>query len=86
MRRGVPMLAASGYLARVDINVCKGCRTCEKTCPFGAIHVHEMNGRAQVDWHACMGCGVCEGQCPNRAIVLVRDDRKGVPLDATEMI
>jgi Pyruvate/2-oxoacid:ferredoxin oxidoreductase delta subunit len=28
-----------------------------------------------------MGCGVCEAQCPNDALELVRDERKGVPLD-----
>ena len=28
-----------------------------------------------------MGCGVCVGQCPNQALSLVRDERKGAPLD-----
>ena len=28
-----------------------------------------------------MGCGVCLGRCPNEAMTLVRDERKGIPLD-----
>jgi len=45
---------------------------------FGAIHVPY---RAEVTWEDCMGCGVCEGQCATGAVTLVRDERKGVPLD-----
>jgi NAD-dependent dihydropyrimidine dehydrogenase PreA subunit len=40
-----------------------------------------MNGRATVNWEKCMGCGVCTGQCPTEAIVLIRDERKGIPMD-----
>lgn len=36
---------------------------------------------AQVDWDACMGCGACESQCPEECVDLVRDERKGMPLD-----
>ena len=28
-----------------------------------------------------MGCGVCASQCPVEGLSLVRDERKGVPLD-----
>ena len=77
-KHGVPMVAPSGYVARVDEGLCEGCQTCEKTCAFGAIHV---NGTAAVDWEICMGCGVCVGQCPKEALSLARDERKGVPLD-----
>jgi NAD-dependent dihydropyrimidine dehydrogenase PreA subunit len=38
-----------------------------------------------VIWEKCMGCGVCEGHCDTGAIVLVRDERKGVPLDVREI-
>jgi MinD superfamily P-loop ATPase len=54
------------------------CGDCAETCPFGTITV---NGSAQLDWDACMGCGACESQCPQEAISLVRDERKGEPLD-----
>jgi ferredoxin len=75
---GSPLLASSGYVARVDQEVCAACATCEGACPFKAIRVDET---AVVNWDACMGCGVCEGQCPNGAISLVQDERKGTPLD-----
>ncbi len=78
MKYSIPMLASSGYVAQVDETLCAACTTCEDTCPFKAIQV---DGTAIVSWEACMGCGVCVGHCPNEAMSLVRDERKGVPLD-----
>jgi ferredoxin len=34
-----------------------------------------------VNWETCMGCGVCVTQCPSEAISLLRDEKKGMPLD-----
>lgn len=78
VKHGARSLAPSGYVARVDETLCAACSTCEGSCPFEAIQVDET---AVVTWEACMGCGVCVGQCPNEAMTLVRDERKGVPLD-----
>ena len=75
---GVPMVASSGYVAQVDETVCGGCESCEEVCPFEAIQMKET---AVVNWETCMGCGVCAGRCPNDAMTLVRDARKGIPLD-----
>ena len=75
---GSPMLAASGYVAQVDEDACAGCGTCELLCPFDAIHV---DGWATVEWQKCMGCGICESQCTVHGITLVRDERRGIPLD-----
>jgi heterodisulfide reductase subunit A-like polyferredoxin len=77
-RHGVPMVASSGFVAQVDEGACIGCGDCEHACPFGAMHVPY---RAEVTWDSCMGCGVCEGQCATGAVTLVRDERKGIPLD-----
>ncbi len=73
-----PMVASSGYVARVDESLCTGCGACRDACPFEAIR---GDGAAAVAWEACMGCGVCAGRCPAAALSLVRDERKGVPLD-----
>jgi ferredoxin len=78
VKRGVRMMSSSGYVAQVDESLCAGCPTCETACPFGSIRV---NGSAAVTWETCMGCGVCTGKCPLQAISLVRDERKGLPLD-----
>jgi ferredoxin len=76
---GIPMMAPSGYVAQVDETLCTACGTCVDACPFGALFLNET--RVIMDWEKCMGCGVCVGQCPSEALSLVRDKRKGMPLD-----
>ena len=83
VKHGVPSMLSSGYVAKVDAENCNACGTCEDICAFKAI---EMNGNATVIWEKCMGCGVCQGQCPNEAISLVRDERKGIPMDVRLLI
>jgi Pyruvate/2-oxoacid:ferredoxin oxidoreductase delta subunit len=76
---GTMMVAPSGYLSQVDAVGCTGCGICADACPFDAL---TMDGALPaVNWGACMGCSVCEGQCPETAISMVRDERKGIPLD-----
>lgn len=79
MRRGVPMMAGSGYVARVDADTCAGCDDCVEACPFNAIS--RQDSGTSIDWDLCMGCGVCEATCSTGAISLARDKGKGVPLD-----
>jgi heterodisulfide reductase subunit A-like polyferredoxin len=82
-RRLTHSMASSGYVAQVDETLCAACATCADACAFEAI---EMDGTAIVNWESCMGCGVCVGQCPNEAVTLVRDERKGVPLDVRLLV
>jgi ferredoxin len=77
-----PMLASSGFVARVDESLCSACGVCVEACPFGAI---AASGPARVSWEKCMGCGVCVGQCKTDAASLIRDERKGLPLDVRLM-
>jgi len=79
-RNGVPMLASSGYVARVDPSLCAGCGECEGRCQFRAIAV-SCTGAAEVDGANCMGCGVCVAGCAHGALALVRDPSKSEPLD-----
>ncbi len=82
VKYGTPAVASSGFVARVDEALCAACGICEGACPFGAIQVNEG---AVVNWTACMGCGVCVGQCAQGALSLVRDERKGLPLDVRHL-
>jgi ferredoxin len=83
-RNGTPMLAASGYLAQVDTELCIGCGDCESLCPFNAITIVE--GWSVVNMEACMGCGICEAHCNQGAIHLVLDKRKGIPLEIHQLV
>ena len=78
-QHGTPMLASSGYVAQVDVNLCVGCAECLQSCQFGAIGMGNQHSR--VDFEKCMGCGVCVEQCPTRALSLKREPAKGEPLE-----
>lgn len=47
---------------------CLGMGTCEKVCPFDAIHV--KNGVAVVDEDKCKACNKCVDACPRHIIAL----------------
>lgn len=47
---------------------CLGMGTCEKVCPFDAIHV--ANGAAVVDEDKCKACNKCVDICPRHIIAL----------------
>ena len=83
-KHGVPQMASSGYVSRVDDALCTGCDVCTAACPFGALAL--VDATVEVDWDKCMGCGVCLGQCPTGAMSLGRDAAKGVPLDVRLLV
>jgi heterodisulfide reductase subunit A-like polyferredoxin len=78
------MLASSGYLCRIERELCRGCGICEDTCQFFAIQI--LEGKAVVDENACYGCGVCVDQCEFGAAELVRSMEKGVPLEIRSLL
>ena len=78
VKYGVPLMASSGYVSQADKAQCSPCQICEDACPFGAIRIEET---VIVNRDICMGCGVCVEQCPMQALSLVRDEKKGTPLD-----
>ncbi len=82
-RNGVPMLASSGYVSRVDEDLCIGCGDCNPYCQFGALEL--VGSLNHVVYDKCMGCGVCTGKCVQGALSLVRDEAKGVPLEVMSL-
>jgi NAD-dependent dihydropyrimidine dehydrogenase PreA subunit len=83
MKYGSPVVASSGFVAKVEDSLCNGCGICIETCAFDAMSLPD--GTAIVAWDKCMGCGVCTGQCAVEAVTLERDERKGIPLDVRMM-
>ena len=47
-------------------NACIGCKKCEKSCKFDAVHVE--NNVAVIDPEKCKNCGLCAKECPTGAI------------------
>jgi heterodisulfide reductase subunit A len=63
MRAGAVTAEAIG--AYSDPERCTSCGTCIRTCPYGAIEMHET---AVVNIVSCKGCGCCVAACPNGAM------------------
>ena len=74
-------LLGNPCVAHSDENMCNGCSSCEKVCPYGAIsYVYKefrMPDRttrirrvAQVNAAVCQGCGACTVTCPSGAMDL----------------
>lgn len=56
--------------ALVSKSLCKGCGTCMKACPNGAI-CFDKDGKADIDGAKCLTCGYCTPVCPQFAIRIV---------------
>lgn len=83
-RNGTPMLAASGYVAQVDEDLCIGCETCQPYCQFAALSMPAYT--MTVDEGRCMGCGVCVEKCAQQALSLRLEPAKGIPLELSALI
>ena len=84
MRNGTPMLAASGYMSRLEVDLCIGCSVCVVSCPFGALELRE--DVVEVDQATCMGCGVCVSTCEVGALSLVRNQSASEPLEIQHLM
>jgi heterodisulfide reductase subunit A-like polyferredoxin len=71
-------LQVGGVVAEVDPNLCVGCLTCVRTCPFNVpqikidlLGVGKISGAAYIEPAQCQGCGTCAAACPAKAIDLM---------------
>ncbi len=77
--RGVPIVASSGFVPSINSAACALCGDCVEACPFQAIR--QGDDVVIHNWEKCLGCGVCAVKCETGAITMIRDERKGIPLD-----
>ena len=54
--------------ACVNEDICCGCQTCIKVCPYTAISFNEEKKVSFVNEILCKGCGTCGSACPTGAI------------------
>ena len=78
LRAGIKVMFRGEYVARIDADLCVGCRECERLCPFGAVALDRRTGKCRVNPLLCYGCGICRSVCPTGAISLL--DRRSVPV------
>lgn len=85
-RAGIPMalgrVRTEAITSIVDEDLCTGCGTCIKICPYSAIQKDER-GIARVNDVLCKGCGVCAASCPEQAISMRHFSDKQVLAEAT---
>ncbi|MDQ1280132.1 MAG: heterodisulfide reductase subunit [Thermoproteota archaeon] len=72
-RAAIPMankhVRADAITSIINEDLCSGCGTCVRICPYGAIQKNEI-GIAQVTSVVCKGCGTCAASCPEKAITM----------------
>jgi heterodisulfide reductase subunit A len=59
-------------VARVNEDLCSGCRVCESACGYHAIKVEKAGDKAvaKVTEGLCRGCGICSSACPMDAVTM----------------
>ena len=72
--------------SKVNMELCKGCKTCEMVCPTYAITVKKKKDEVQVnlDDRRCVGCWNCEQRCPEHAIEMVSCEPYSLQTDITQ--
>jgi heterodisulfide reductase subunit A-like polyferredoxin len=84
-------LSVGGIVAEVDPELCVGCLTCMRVCPYSVPQISAdltgvggIIGAASINPAQCRGCGICAGECPAKAIQLAhyRDEQMEVKINA----
>lgn len=56
--------------AKINADLCSGCRKCNEVCRFGAIGIDPKSKKSVIKDLVCEGCGVCAYICPEQAITM----------------
>lgn len=70
IRSRIPVMFKAEYVARINNDLCAGCKNCIKICPFNAIGFDTTKKRSFINQQNCYGCGICRSVCKKKAIVL----------------
>ena len=54
--------------AKIDTDLCSGCRVCVDLCAYKALQVNANDQTVAVEPTLCRGCGLCAAACPAGAI------------------
>jgi ferredoxin len=65
-----PVMFRAEYVARLNPDLCNGCRQCMRVCQFGAMGYSIARNKITIDPQRCFGCGICRASCTKDAIVL----------------
>ncbi len=86
-------LAAGGAIAEVRADLCVGCLTCVRACPYGVpkvladlAGVGNLVGAAYIEPTICQGCGTCVAECPAEAIELLHYRHRQVEQQALALL
>ena len=65
LNRGKVKTAAT--VVSINADLCKGCRLCEKLCPYNALVFNALEKTMEIQEVKCKGCGTCAAACPSNA-------------------
>lgn len=68
--KSLPVMFRGEYVAEVSVEACDGCRTCMRSCQFGALGFSAGRKKIFIEAGQCYGCGVCRVACSKKAISL----------------